>query len=123
MRSRYSAYVLQDWDYLLFTWHSDTRPSRETLQQGPHPRWLGLEVLATRDGRDAGESFVAFQARYRDGERLATLRETSRFLREEGQWRYLDGELHDAAGGVGSPGRNSPCPCGSGRKFKRCCGR
>ena len=122
MRSRYSAYVLEDWDYLLYSWHSRTRPSWQSLQRGGHPDWTGLEILAVSMGTDSDEAFVEFRARYRDGDRLANLWETSRFLREDGQWRYLDGQLHPSAESA-QPGRNDPCPCGSGRKFKRCCGK
>ena len=60
-----------------------------------------------------------FRATHRDGDGFAVLEERSRFVRENGHWFYLDGE-HTVT--PLKPGRNDPCPCGSGRKFKKCCG-
>ncbi|WP_309233564.1 YchJ family metal-binding protein [Conexibacter sp. W3-3-2] len=77
MRSRYSAYVVEDVDYLLATWHPSTRPVRLVLDDGD--AWLGLEVLA------ATEDTVRFVARHRDG----ALHEHSTFVREDGHWYYL----------------------------------
>lgn len=114
MRSRYSAYVLKDGDYLRATWHPSTRPALLELE-GDTTRWLGLRILATAQGGEGDESgSVEFAADYAGGQ----LHERSRFVRERGQWRYLDGELLPPV----KVGRNEPCPCGSGRKFKRCCG-
>lgn len=121
MRSRYTAYVLGDDDYLLRTWHPSTRPA--SVDSGVGPVWTGLQVLAsTGGGPDDTQGAVEFMARYRDGTRLGSLHETSRFVREEGAWLYLDGEIHPAAEAGTKVGRNALCPCGSGRKFKRCCG-
>jgi len=59
--------------------------------------------------------------------RLCKLREASRFVKESGQWFYLSGEMigevGQGEGNVDKVGRNDPCPCGSGKKFKKCCGR
>lgn len=98
MRSRYSAFVLQRSDYLLATWHPDTRPA--TLDFEPAPRWLGLEV---RGHRPEGErAQVEFVARYREQGRAVRLHERSRFVREtrpeaDGpglpRWYYVDGEF------------------------------
>ena len=88
MRSRYSAYVLGLHDYLLATWHPRTRPAREDLQ-GDEARWLGLEVRSAQEHGD--EATVQFVARYRSAGRAHRLHETSRFLREDGRWFYLDG--------------------------------
>ncbi len=121
MRSRYSAYVLGAADYLRATWHPTCCPAELDPSQGPH--WLGLEIVTT-EGGGAGESrgVVEFIARYLESGRVATLHERSRFIHEGGRWYYLDGEINTTA----TPqkrGRNEPCPCGSGKKFKRCCGR
>ncbi|RYF40470.1 MAG: hypothetical protein EOO25_12515 [Comamonadaceae bacterium] len=91
MRSRYTAFVLQDEPYLLATWHPRTRPASAAWEPGT--RWLGLEVRAhDRNGEDAAQ--VEFVARCRQGSGKAQrLHERSRFLREEGCWYYLDGEL------------------------------
>lgn len=90
MRSRYSAFAVGDAGYLLATWHSSTRPRELTLD--PAVRWTGLEILAVDGGQLlAGEGTVEFRAGYlRDG-RPGAQRELSRFVREHGAWRYLDG--------------------------------
>ncbi len=93
MRSRYSAYVLALEDYLLATWHPRTRPP--ALPPGAlQRRWLGLKVLRC-ESVEEGSAVVEFVARYKAGGRAADFRETSRFVREEGRWLYVDG---DAAG-------------------------
>ena len=89
MRSRYSAYVREDADYLLRSWHPSTRPDALAFDE-PRPAWLKLEVLWHRStGPDSAE--VEFVARYRiGGGRVVRMREHSRFLREDGRWYYLD---------------------------------
>ncbi len=89
MRSRYSAFVLQDAAYLLATWHASTRPA--ALDFEPVPKWLGLEVRAHLiTGADTAE--VEFVARYRVEGRAVRLHERSRFVREDGRWFYVDGD-------------------------------
>jgi len=88
MRSRYSAYVLGLIDYLLATWHASTVPGE--LELSP-VKWLGLEVRHAHTSGDAG--VVEFVARWRDGGRGMRLHEISRFVREDGRWRYIDGQL------------------------------
>lgn len=91
MRSRYSAFVRDLLDYLLATWHPSTRPS--TLQPNPAGlRWLGLEVRR-RSVQDADHATVEFVARSKLGGRAQRLHETSRFVREDGRWFYVDGEM------------------------------
>lgn len=94
MRSRYSAYVLKREDYLLASWHADTRPASLRLSaQQPPPTWLGLE-LRRQMSDDDDHATVEFVARYRlGGGRAQRQHETSRFVREDGHWYYLDGEL------------------------------
>lgn len=115
MRSRYSAFVRDLPDYLLATWHTSTRPSR--LEPDAATTWKRLEVFESGEKSDRG--WVHFRATFREGGRWAVLEERARFLREGGRWFYLDGNpvAHRL-----KPGRNAPCPCGSGRKFKACCG-
>lgn len=117
MRSRYSAFVLQDDGYLRDTWHPKTRPSQLDLS-ADDSCWQGLEIVACRKGGlQDEEGVVEFVARYQGGQ----LHERSRFVREQGRWFYLDGELLPPRQQP-QPGRNAPCPCGSGKKYKRCCG-
>lgn len=88
MRSRYSAYVRRDADYLRASWHPSTRPADLALDT--HTTWLGLTVQRVVDtGADTAE--VAFLARYRIGGGSAVrMTEHSRFVREDGRWYYLD---------------------------------
>ena len=88
MRSRYSAYVLGLLDYLLATWHPSTVPGE--LDLAP-VKWLGLELRHAQASGDAG--VVEFVARWREGGRAVRLHEISRFTREDGRWRYIDGQL------------------------------
>jgi SEC-C motif-containing protein len=91
MRSRYSAFVLEDAAYLIDTWHPSTRPAN--LQFEPGLRWLGLQIK-TFKVQDTDHATVEFVARSKQGGRAHRLQETSRFVREHGRWFYLDGDLH-----------------------------
>lgn len=91
MRSRYSAYVLKLADYLLATWHPSTRPSELDLA-ADDSKWLGLDVKR-HEVQDDDRAMVEFVARYRIAGRGHRLHELSRFVREEGRWFYVDGEL------------------------------
>jgi SEC-C motif domain protein len=91
MRSRYSAFVLRIEDYLLATWHASTRPEaigQEALKR----RWLGLKVLR-HDATAPDRAVVEFIARYKASGRTFELHETSRFVREDGRWLYVDGDF------------------------------
>ncbi|MFW2512686.1 YchJ family protein [Demequina sp. SO4-13] len=91
MRSRYTAYVRRDEDYLLRTWHPSTRPAALDLV-GVH--WRGLVVNAATDGGASdGTGTVTFTALWeqQDGA-LESMKERSRFVREDGRWLYLDGD-------------------------------
>lgn len=116
MRSRYSAFVLDLTDYLLATWHAATRPASLAPDEATH--WVRLEVLESGETDDEGR--VHFRATFREGRHWGVLEEASRFVREAGHWFYRDGRPTLTRL---KPGRNDVCPCGSGRKFKQCCGR
>ncbi|MFD7924248.1 YchJ family protein [Streptomyces sp. NPDC059740] len=91
MRSRYAAFAVRDADYLLATWHPDTRPA--TLDLDEDVRWTGLEILATTGGTAFHqEGRVEFRAHWTSGGRQGEQREDSRFVRVAGRWLYLDGE-------------------------------
>jgi len=121
MRSRYSAYVLGKADFLLATWHMETRPEHLDLDDAAPVVWLGLEILETQKGGVRDDSgMVEFNARYQTPAGIQQLHERSRFVKQAGKWFYLDGEF--PATHADKPGRNKLCPCGSGKKYKRCCG-
>jgi SEC-C motif-containing protein len=92
MRSRYVAYALGHEAYLLATWHASTRPASLELEAEPRPRWIGLTIQRAQvQGGD--RAVVEFVARYRIGGRAHRLHEISRFVREDGRWSYVDGDI------------------------------
>lgn len=126
MRSRYTAFCQGDSAYLLRTWYPSTRPA--TLDTDDQPQWRGLSIVRTTEGgQDDDRGVVEFVATALVGKRVFQFREASRFVKEDGLWLYLDGDVAAPAShgesGAGKIGRNDVCPCGSGRKFKKCCGR
>lgn len=91
MRSRYTAYVRRDAEYLLRSWHPSTAPDTVDVDDAV---WLGLDLVRTEaGGPDDATGVVEFVARYQlpDGS-LQELHETSRFVLENGTWLYVDGE-------------------------------
>jgi SEC-C motif-containing protein len=92
MRSRYSAYVLKLADYLLASWHPSTRPATLDLAEDDGTKWLGLEIKRSQQ-QDEHHATVEFVARYRVAGRGHRLHENSRFVREDGRWLYLDGDI------------------------------
>lgn len=93
MRSRFTAFARGDTDYLLRTWHPTHRPA--SIDPDPDLRWLFLEIVRTeRGGPFDTTGTVEFRAHHRGPDGRGTLHETSRFVREDGAWLYLDGLLH-----------------------------
>jgi SEC-C motif-containing protein len=116
MRSRYSAYTLGLIDYLVAT----TLPAQQAALDRDSMRawslgstWLGLEV----EGSELIDThaFVTFTARWHDSDGEHRHRERSAFVQQAGRWYFIDPTVPLKAG------RNDPCPCGSGQKFKKCC--
>jgi SEC-C motif-containing protein len=85
MRSRYSAFVADDLEYIWRTWHPRTRPGEATAIDGLS--WTGLEIV------DASDDEVEFRAHYREGGQNGTLHERSRFAIRAHRWFYVDGDL------------------------------
>lgn len=126
MRSRYTAYVLEDVDYLIATHDPQTVGSvdiESTRAWAKDAQWTDLEVVKTAGGgHDDAEGMVEFIAKYIAGGATVTHHERSTFRRVEGHWAYVAGEGPEPVR-ASKVGRNSPCPCGSGKKHKKCCGR
>lgn len=130
MRSRYSAFVKNDMGYLERTLDARKRGSfhaGDVADWNADVRWTGLTILETRDGGpDDKTGVVEFKADYKKGGEPAVLHERSRFKKKGGAWFYVDGahggEPERKPAASAKVGRNAPCPCGSGKKFKRCCG-
>ncbi len=119
MRSRYSAYCLKTIDYIYDTYAQSARLNQtkaDIAVWAQSVSFVRLEILACSDEPE----YVEFCADYIEGGKLYKLHEKSRFIKEQGQWRYIDGEIfpHPAI----TLGRNDPCPCDSGKKFKKCHG-
>ena len=119
MRSRYSAYVLGDVDYLLATTLPVQRSGldRDAIRAwSQQSTWLGLEVEnAEVLGGQPEHAFVTFTARWHDEAGEHSHRERSAFVQYGEHWYFIDPTVGLNAG------RNDPCPCGSGQKFKKCC--
>lgn len=121
MRSRYSAFALGLADYLEATLHPEARRpgDRAALEETLGAvRWIGLRILASpQPEEERGEvEFVAFHL---ENGQVAQLHERSLFLRPAGRWSYRSGKMLPSL----PLGRNDDCPCGSGRKLKKCHGR
>lgn len=92
MRSRYSAYVRGIESYLLATWHPSTRPGALDMDAMSKTKWLRLQVMAHRV-IDDDHAEVDFVAKFIEGGRHGRMSERSRFVREDGRWYYLDGDV------------------------------
>jgi SEC-C motif-containing protein len=123
MRARYSAYATGAIEFLGKSNHSKTRGQFDPESAGRWSRdshWLGLTILGS-DSSSPDRAHVNFEARYEDKDGVAVIhRERSLFEREDGEWRFVSGGAIPAVSQ--KIGRNEPCPCGSGKKFKKCCG-
>jgi len=148
MRSRYTAHVKADVAYIQKTLAPESAVGFDpevTLAWAKGSKWKGLKVVSTqRGGPDDSKGVVEFVATYeRDGQGVEH-HEVSRFKKtKEGDWQFIDGEAHEHAEGQGhhhhgpddhdhapkgtpvvregaKVGRNDPCPCGSGKKYKKC---
>lgn len=130
MRARYTAHTLVDLDFIEGTHDPESREDidREaTARWARRAEWLGLEIVAAEAGGAAdARGTVEFVAHFRERGERRRHHEVARFRRGgDGHWLYVDGEAPEA-GTVRRQqprvGRNAPCPCGSGRKYKKCCG-
>ena len=107
MQSRYDAFVRGDGVYLAET---TTQKTSTDMSAYSNITWLKLEIL------NAYDDIVEFKAYYKENDKIFLLHEKSRFVKVDGRWKYQDGEIFNTP-----IKRNELCPCGSGKKFKRCC--
>ncbi len=134
MRARYCAYVGHNVDFVMETTHPSSRDDSDISAMrawAEQSEWEGLEVLSTHQGGETDQQGeVEFVARYRLQGVAQRHHEKSLFVKKDGIWFFKDGEViasgpaEKAAPVVNANkhGRNDPCPCGSGKKFKKCCG-
>lgn len=142
MRSRYCAYTLVDVDYLKKTLAPESRTdfdAANTKTWAEQSQWKGLSILSTEKGTAVDKKgTVEFVAKFEQNGQVIEHHEVSQFRKnDKGQWFFVDGEAHTHKEGEGHHhhpkqhtvvreepkiGRNDPCSCGSGKKFKKCCG-
>lgn len=129
MRSRYSAFVMDEIGWLEQSLHPDHRAEHDAeaaRNWAEKSEWTGLKVLqVTGGGPGDDDGTVEFIAGYLHKGKPHEHHETGRFTRHHGRWYYVDGRMvtpgtHRNEGQ--KTGRNDPCPCGSGKKYKKCCG-
>jgi SEC-C motif-containing protein len=129
MASRYVAYATGAIDYLLETHDPKTRTDTDraaTTDWSRRATWQGLEIVSTEQGGpddDVGQ--VEFVARYAMDGKDHAHHERSQFRRVDGRWHFVNGQKISAPPlkrSAEKVGRNDPCPCGSGKKHKKCCG-
>ena len=130
MRARYSSYASHD---IAFLRKSSCEEQRQSFDEAASKSWSeaaewhGLEIIRTEAGgvNDA-TGVVEFRALYSANGEFCNHHEISTFVREDGDWKFEDGEMVGETPIVREEpkiGRNDPCPCGSGRKYKKCCGK
>lgn len=127
MRARYSAFATGAIDFIVSSNHSRTRSEidiqyiREWSQTS---NWRGLQIFDTKL-IDDNKAYVSFEALFTQSGKDLSHKEKAEFERENGKWRFVTGEeLKNPTVRYETPrpGRNEPCPCGSGKKYKKCCG-
>ena len=129
MRARYSAYVEQEIDFLMKTIADDSpgdTDQESTRQWSEMSNWIGLIVHESQGGPDDDEGMVEFTAAYEIKGREFKHHEKARFKKINGKWLYTDGDMikpEPVRRDSPKVGRNDPCLCGSGKKYKKCCGR
>jgi SEC-C motif-containing protein len=127
MRSRYTAYTKANAEYLYKTTHAKTRGDyniREIEEWSKENTWTKLEIISVEHGNiKDSRGIVEFKAYYTDKNvQEHILHERSTFLKENGEWFYVDGINNPPRTDIMTKVmRNDPCPCGSGKKYKKCC--
>ena len=128
MRARYAAHTQIEMDFIEKTHDPQSKQEinrEETREWAESTNWQGLEIIETKKG-GAGDDvgLIEFKATYEADDGLKVHHELSEFHKRDGVWYYTD-SMHPIQTVVReSPkiGRNEPCACGSGKKYKKCCG-
>ena len=130
MRSRYSAFARSEIGYIVRTVHPSARHEvneDDIRNWSERSEWLNLHIASTeKGGPDDTEGVVEFIAKYKDQGQLQVYHEVGTFQKEDGLWYFVDGERpkkKPQVREVPKVGRNDPCPCGSGKKYKKCCAK
>lgn len=130
MRSRYSAYASGNIDYVYETMTPAAREGFDhnaAKEWSAKSKWLGIEIIESEDGAEKDDfGIVEFIARYTSEDTELEHHEVAEFKKIDGSWFFVEGRLVTPQPIVNEApkiGRNDPCSCGSGKKFKKCCGR
>ena len=128
MRSRYTAYVVHEIDYILDTCYKGReRIDRQSVVDwSEKSKWLGLRIIITSGGGDGDNSgTVVFEATYEQKGLQYVHHEIACFMKHDDRWFYESGQIEPQQVIRNGPktGRNDPCVCGSGKKYKHCCGK
>ncbi len=130
MRSRYTAYTKAEVDHILKTSHPDKQDDydrKSVLNWAKNSDWIKLDIIDTdKGGPENDDGQVEFKAHYRKKGERQVHHELATFKKVEGEWYFFDGETPTPQQVVRSSpkvGRNDPCPCKSGKKYKKCCGK
>lgn len=128
MRSRYSAHVIVDAKYIIDSTHISTRGNQSKIEieaWAKNCTWQKLEIISTYKGlENDSEGEVEFKAHFIDVNKNPQIHhEKSIFKKTNDTWYFVNGKFIPAkANDILSTDRNALCPCGSGKKFKKCCG-
>ena len=130
MRSRYSAYVKKEIEYIFTSLHPNHRSDydeKSTRDWAENAEWHTFEILDTKKGRpDDIDGQVEFAVTYSEQGIKKEHRELSSFRKQDGIWYFTTGKTRGpepVVRAMPKTGRNAPCACGSGKKFKKCCGQ
>lgn len=129
MRARYSAILQNNMDFISDSHDPRTRYDfdlKATREWAEQTQWLGLEILETEAGGEEDQrGWVEFKAYFQGKEGKEAHHELSEFNRRKGKWYFSKAKAPRSKTHVHEGekvGRNDPCPCGSGKKYKKCCG-
>jgi SEC-C motif domain protein len=124
MRSRFTAHVVGDYRHLHRTYLGTARQPYAEVTDAPQVKWTRLVIHAHEPGPKPDTAFVDFAAYYEEAGAEQALHEKAEFAKIDGAWIYTRAVRSGPAPVKARPkvGRNDPCPCGSGKKYKHCCG-
>ncbi|MBI3549259.1 MAG: YchJ family protein [Elusimicrobia bacterium] len=127
MRARYVAYATNRIDFIEKTHAPESREGFDRAASEKWAReseWKGLRIVATKGGTERDvEGVVSFVAEWEQGGKAHRHEEISLFRKDKGAWMFLEGHTPKPETVVKTGpdlGRNDPCHCGSGKKFKKC---
>ena len=128
MRARYSGYAFAKMDFIFNSTHPDHCEGYDhagTKEWAETAEWQGLEIIGTKKGGvDDSTGEVEFIARFSEKGENREHHEAGQFKKKDGRWYFTEGKMiRQKPLTIAKIGRNDPCTCGSGLKYKKCCGK